>query len=301
MKKIVISGGSGLIGSKLADLFVQSGYEVNILTRNSSKFIDSDNIKYRKFDINSIENTAKILEGAFSIINLAGAPIADSKWTTSYKQEIYNSRINMTNHLVNAVNSLENPPKSFISASAIGIYGNRGDEKLTESSHIGSGFLTDVCRDWEYEADKCNAKVRLVKARIGIVLAENGGALSKLAMATKWFAGGPIGNGNQWMSWIHIDDLAALFLWSIENSDVNGIFNFVSPNPVTMNEFAKTLGKTLHRPSFFRVPEFVIKLILGESAIIVLDSQKVYPATAEHLSFQYKYKFLKDALINLLK
>ncbi len=300
MKKIVISGGTGLIGSKLTELLVHSGYEVVILTRNPSRYKSEKGISYSKIDLADLNNSISVFENAYSIINLAGAGVADKKWTPQYKKEIYDSRINLTSHIVEAINRTENKPNSFISASAIGIYGDRGDEQLNEKSHAADTFLAKVCSDWEMEADKCNDSVRVVKSRIGIVLDRNGGALPKMLMPYKLFVGGAIGSGNQWMSWTHIDDICNLFLWCIESNDVSGAVNFTAPNPVTMNYFAYHLGKTIKRPSFFKVPAFVLKLILGESAEVVLASQRVYPLAALHLGYKFKFENLNLALDDIL-
>lgn len=301
MKKIILSGGTGLIGSKLSKLLVDSGYEVVILTRNPSRFKPEHNITYSKIDLADLNNSISILENAYSIINLAGAGVADKKWTPEYKKEIYDSRINLTSHLVEAINRTENKPNSFISASAIGIYGDRGDEQLNEKSQATETFLANVCVDWEKVADRCGDSVRVVKSRIGIVLARNGGALPKMLMPYKLFVGGALGSGNQWMSWIHIDDICNLFLWCIENNDALGVFNFTAPNPVTMNYFSYHLGKTIKRPSIFKVPAFVLKLILGESAEVVLASQRVYPTEALHLGFKFNFENLNLALNDILK
>jgi uncharacterized protein len=300
MKKIVISGGTGMIGKRLTKMLVETGYEVIILTRNPEKYKSKPGISYAAMDLSDAGRTAKIIEGVQSIINLAGAGIADKRWSPEYKEVILNSRIDTTAHLVEAMSLAEKAPESFISASAVGIYGNRGNEKLNEKSHVGDSFLSKVSIYWEHEADKCHPDVRLVKSRIGIVLAREGGALPKMLTPYKFFIGGAIGTGQQWMSWIHIDDICRLFLWCIENSDVKGVLNFVAPNPVTMNDFAKELGHSLHRPSIFKVPEFVIKLMLGESAELVLSSQRIYPTAAEHLGFDFKYPNLNSALKDLV-
>jgi uncharacterized protein (TIGR01777 family) len=302
MKRIVIAGGTGLIGNKLSELLINNGYEVLILTRNPNNYkSNNDKIKYGKLDLNNVNSTAELLNGSYSIINLAGAGIADKKWTAEYKNSILKSRIDTTNHLTNAINKIEKLPESFISASAIGIYGDRADEKLNEKSKTAHSFLADVCTQWELSAENCNPKVRLVKARIGVVLSENGGALPKMSLPFKLFVGGPIGSGKQWMSWIHIDDICNMFLWTIENNQTSGIINFTAPNPVTMNEFAKKIGIILGRPSFFKVPEFVIKFILGESAEMVLASQRVFPSAAEHLGYRHKFAYLDEALTDILK
>ncbi len=300
MKRIVIAGGTGFIGKHLSKHLAMNGYEVVILTRNPPKSNEIDSITYEKLEINNIENTAKVINDAFAVINLSGAGIGDKRWTPEYKKIIHDSRVSVTSHLIKVLNFVEKKPKSFISASAIGIYGDRGDEMLNEKSGLSSTFLAKVCHDWEKEADNCPQDIRLIKARMGIILSIDGGALPKMITPFKFFIGGPIGSGNQWMSWIHIDDICNMFLMVIENEESRGVINFVVPNPVQMNEFAETLGKMLGRPSFFRLPAFVLKIILGESSVLVLESQRVNSTAAEHLDYKFKFKTLSDALKNLL-
>lgn len=300
MRKIVLSGGTGLIGKHLSRLLVENGYEVVILTRNPKKYSVMKNISYVKLDLNDLSNTLEILSNAYSIVNLAGAGVADKKWTDSYKKEIYDSRINITSHLVSAINKLEKAPESFISASAVGIYGDRANEKLTEKSEHSNTFLANVCIDWEREADKCKTGVRVVKGRIGVVLSADGGALPKMLLPFKMFVGGSLGSGQQWMAWIHIEDICRLFLWAIENSEIEGVVNFSATNPIKMNQFAKQLGNAISRPAFLFVPEFVLKVILGESSAVVLSSQRVIPEVAIHSGFEFKYPNLEIALKSLV-
>ncbi|MBX3043002.1 MAG: TIGR01777 family oxidoreductase [Candidatus Kapabacteria bacterium] len=300
MKKVIISGGTGMIGRHLTERLVNSGYEVVILTRSPKRYNSTEKIRYDKLDLDDIDYTARLINGSYSVINLAGAGVADKRWTDEYKKEIYDSRINITSHLTEAINRAEKKPKSFITASAIGIYGDRGEETLTESSAAANTFLAKVCVDWEKESDKCSDLVRLVKARIGVVLAKEGGAYPQMITPFKFFVGGPIGSGKQWLSWIHIDDICGMFMWCIENPDVVGVYNFTAPNPVTMNDFAGSLGKSVSRPSLFKVPEFILKLILGESAAVVLSSQKVLPESAISTGYNYKYSILDSALASLV-
>ena len=300
MKRIVIAGGTGFIGKHLSKHLAMNGYEVVILTRNPPKSNEIDSITYEKLEINNIENTAKVINDAFAVINLSGAGIGDKRWTPEYKKIIHDSRVGVTSHLIKVLNLVEKKPKSFISASAIGIYGDRGDEMLNEKSGLSNDFLANVCHDWEMEADNCPQDIRLVKTRMGIILSIDGGALPKMITPFKFFIGGPIGSGNQWMSWIHIDDICNMFLMVIENEESSGVINFVAPNPVQMNEFAETLGKTLGRPSFFRLPAFILKIILGESSVLVLESQRVNPTAAEQLGYKFKFETLSDALKNIL-
>lgn len=300
MKRIVIAGGTGFIGKHLSKYLILNGYEVVILSRNPQKHKNINGITYAKLDLNNIETTAKAINDAYAVVNLSGAGIGDKRWTPEYKELIHDSRVSVTSHLVKVLNHVEKKPKSFISASAIGIYGDRGDEILNEKSGLRSTFLANVCHDWEKEADNCEQDIRLVKTRMGIILSLDGGALPKMFTPFKFFIGGPIGSGRQWMSWIHIDDICNMFLMVIENEESRGVVNFVAPNPVQMDEFADSLGKSLGRPSFFRLPAFILKIILGESSELVLASQRVYPTAAGHLGYKFKFETLSDALKNIL-
>lgn len=301
MAKIIITGATGLIGTKLVEYFIGKGYEIVVFTRNPDHSVNLfPNIKsHVKWDgIKDLNNWKNELIGTSAIINLAGASIAGSKWTDSYKKIILDSRINSTMSLVEAIKQTEHPP-ALINASAIGYYGDRNDEALDESSDSGNGFLADVVKKWEETAYTASTFTRVVIARIGIVLAADGGALTKMISPFKFFVGGPLGSGNQYWSWIHINDLIVLFDFVLSNN-ISGPVNFVSPNPVRMTEFARTLGKVMRRPSIFKVPKFMLKLILGESAEMVLGSQKVVPRKALDSSFEFKFSNLELALKDLL-
>lgn len=296
MKEVIIAGGSGAIGKKITQLLVKNGFKVTVLTRNKKSY-QKDGIDYLPYPLSSIE-MGELFNGKYAVINLAGHSVADGRWTVKTKDLIYYSRKDTTSHLVESINLSKVPPQKFISASAIGYYGNRGDETLDENSTKGNGFLSDVCMVWEDEAKKSKSSNSII--RVGVVLDKNSGALAKMLTPFKLFAGGPIGNGKQFMSWIDINDLANIFLFVL-NNEFNGIYNATAPQPQTMNDFAKKLGKMIGRPSIFRVPEFVIKNIMGEAASIVLDSQKVLPKRLLEAGFQFKYIYLEESLQNQLK
>ena len=297
-QKIIITGATGLIGSELTKILSENNYDVTVFTRNIKKSEYLLPFAKSHFDwiSASTEEISLQSENAFSVINLAGASIAAKKWTESYKKEIYESRIESTKKLINAIKLCKIKPKSLINASAIGFYGNQGETTLFENFQHGSGFLSKVTSDWEMAADECPPDVRLVKARIGIVLNKNGGALEKMVSAFKMFVGGPIGSGEQWMSWIHSSDLINLLIFSVENEKISGPVNCVAPYPVRMFTLASTLGLVLKRPSLIRVPEFILKFLLGESAELVISSQKVIPAKAMKYEFKYNYSFIENAL-----
>ena len=288
--KILISGGTGFIGKLLSKELVSSGYELTIISRSSTTK-NEEKIKFIPWDKEALQNA---VNNSDIVINLTGESITGKRWTKEQKDLIYKSRIVTTKLLVEAINNAKNKPKKLISISAVGIYGDRGDEKLIEDSSSGSGFLTNVCVDWEAEAKK--AKTNVIVLRLGIVLGKNGGALKKIIPPFKMFIGGPLGSGNQYMPWIAIDDVIGLIMFAIENDSVNGILNATSPNPVTNKEFSNILGKVLHRPSFIPVPGFALKLLLGEMSELLLGSQRVIPERALQLGYKFKYSELESAL-----
>jgi len=299
-KKVLITGATGLIGSKLVTKLYDLGFKVYSISRDvkksEKKFKVS--IEHISYDEDKFKN---IIDNNTIIINLAGASIAGKKWTEEYKKEIYDSRILTTRKIVEILNIYELKPELFINASAIGVYGNTFDKIIDENSPCGEGFLAKVTIDWENELTKLINNIRKVYARIGIVLDLEGGALAKMLLPYKLFIGGPLGTGKQWMSWIHIDDLIELFVFIIQKNNINGAINLTAPNPVTMDEFSHTIGKILRRPSFFKVPEFILKIILGESSAMVLNSNRVIPKKAIENGYNFEYDNLEKALKNLLK
>jgi uncharacterized protein len=297
--KITLTGGSGLIGRRLLKTLGGSGHTFHILSRHAGTNLPPG-VKLSVWDAMKGEPPADALEGAGAVIHLAGDAVAQ-KWTEEAKKKIRESRVTGTRRLVQAMSTISQRPSILISASAIGIYGDRGPEVLTEASPAGAGFLADVCKEWEKEADLAESLgLRVVKIRIGIVLDKNGGALAKMLPPFRSFVGGRMGSGKQWMSWIHLQDLANLFKFALENP-VKGVLNGTAPNPVTNAEFTKELGAALHRPTLFPVPGLALKAIFGEMATMLLGGQRVLPKAASGAGFQFQYPELGPALANLLK
>ena len=277
---ISISGASGFIGRHLMKSLAQAGHSLRALSRHAPP--------------------AESLREADAIIHLAGEPVAQ-RWTAAAKQRILDSRVVGTRNLVEALAALPRRPEALICASAIGYYGSRGDEILTESSAPGSGFLPEVCVAWEREAQAAEAfGIRVVRVRTGLVLDANGGALVRMLPPFRMGLGGRLGSGRQWMSWIHLEDLAALFQFAVE-SQVRGPLNAVAPNPVTNSDFTRELAHALRRPAVFPVPEFALKLLIGEMADVLLASQRVAPAAAEAAGFRFRFPQLAPALESLLR
>lgn len=300
--RIGISGGTGLIGSKLTKELLDRNHEVHVFTRskNPNRISDSNLLKY--ISTNSIQ--AKDLENLDVIFNLAGENIAGVRWTKLAKEEFYKSRVGHTKNLVDAINACKNPPSIFINASAIGYYGAYPDSKVLfqETDQQGEDYLGQLCADWESAAKGIlNLKTQVRIARIGIVLDTQGGALAKLIPIFKSFLGGPIGSGKQGMSWIHSQDLVNAFIFMMEPKRKNSIFNLTAPEPKTNFEFAKSLGKALNRPSFFPTPNLALDAIFGEGSVVVTHGQFVAPANLIEEGFHFLFPELDLALKKLLQ
>jgi uncharacterized protein (TIGR01777 family) len=275
---ISISGASGFIGRHLMKSLAQAGHSPRALSRHAPP--------------------PESLREADAIIHLAGEPLAQ-RWTAAAKQRIRESRVAGTRNLVEALAKLPRRPDVLICASAIGYYGSRGDEVLTESSAPGSGFLPEVCVAWEREAQAAEAfGMRVVRVRTGVVLDARGGALVRMLPPFRMGVGGRLGSGRQWMSWIHLEDLAALFQFALE-SQVRGPLNGVAPNPVTNSDFTRELAHALRRPAVFPVPGFALRLLFGEMADVLLASQRVVPGAAEAAGFRFRFPQLAPALESL--
>jgi uncharacterized protein len=271
---------------------------VAIWTRNPSRE-KHHAITTFQWDPMAGEPSEESLKGIDVVIHLAGEPVAQ-RWTNDAKAKIRDSRILGTRRLVAAIAKMNTKPSALICASAVGYYGSRGDEQLFESSPPGSGFLADVCRQWESEADAAVALgLRVAKIRIGIALGHGGGALAAIVPAFKLCAGGTFGSGRQWMPWIHVDDLVDLLRFAVENP-VTGAINGTSPDPVTNARFTSELGQALHRPVLLRIPAFVLQTLMGEMSTAVLGSQRAYPAAAQALGFHWRFSRLGEALHDLL-
>lgn len=297
-KKILISGASGFVGTHLSELLTDKGYVVISLSR-SATMADSNTAHW---DPKSGEIDVEVLEDLYGVVHLAGENIA-GRWTEEKKSRIEESRVEGTKLLSKTLSSLNKKPDVMISASAIGIYGDRGDELLTEASSYGDGFLADVGVKWEQATGTAKkAGIRVCNVRIGLVLGKDGGALEKMLLPFKFGLGGKIGDGTQYWSWIAIDDLIQIIYYLLTNKDVDGPVNAVSPNPVTNQEFTKTLGTTLNRPTIFPLPAFAARGLLGEMADeTMLSSTRVVPQKLLDSGFQFNYTDLHEALSGILK
>ncbi|MDQ8003619.1 MAG: TIGR01777 family oxidoreductase [Pedobacter sp.] len=294
-KNILIAGATGVVGEQLISKLLTDGYQVSILARKPTS---KANVKVFQWDVyqQTIDNNA--LEGIDTIINLTGEGIADKPWTAERKQQIIDSRVKSAELIFKAIKQTNTNIESYISASAVGIYGDRADEVLDEESLYGTGFMADCCIAWEKAAEQAIALgIRVVKVRIGIVLSEKGGALASMEKPISYFAGAPLGSGKQWMPWIHLDDLVNIFVHALKNKDMFDAYNAAAPSPVTNKTFTKTLGKVLHRPIWpFNVPKFLLKAILGEMSILPLVSTNTSAQKILNTGFQFRYLNLEDAL-----
>lgn len=297
-KKILITGASGLVGSHLTEMLLQKGYQVVHVGRTKRV----GKIPAFVWDVNTGEFDNQALEGVDAIINLAGAGVADKRWTELRKREILESRIKSVALLNKVLSTVPHRVTTFVSASAIGYYGfGFGAEVFTEETKPGTDFLATVTNQWEAEVDKIGMlNLRLVKLRIGIVLSDKGGALTEMAKPVRWFVGSPLGNGGQYLSWIHIDDLCAMFEKAVADINLQGAYNAVCGDWVTNKEITKAIGKALNRPVWLPpVPGFVLKIMLGEMANLVLLGSKVSAAKIKETGFEFRFTKLGEALKSL--
>lgn len=297
---VLIFGGTGFVGRNLTEELLANGYQVNVVTRNPQKTANRLENKIQVIEWDNISPLSSIykLDQIDVVINLAGESIGSRRWTNSVKEEIIASRIRTTGAIVAAINNGTIQPKVIINASAVGYYGLCEDEEITESEEVGLDFLAQVCREWENEAYKVqNNLTRVVTIRIGVVLG-NEGALNRMALPFKFYIGGPLGTGNQWLSWIHIQDLTSMIRFIIEHQELAGPINAVAPNPVRMGDFSKILGKVLNRPSWLPVPEILLKIALGQMAEMLLHGQRAVPKKILSADFEYRFPKLKAALEN---
>ena len=298
--KIVITGASGFIGSLLADHLWKQRHHLILLSRNPPREFNVTHQQWVPWAPGSSGEWEDLIDGVDGIINLAGEPIAAKRWSDVQKEKIRFSRVETTNALVKAIGKTKQKPKFLISSSAVGYYGGRGDEIVTEETAPGNDYLARVCVDWEMEARKAESfGIRVALVRTGIVLDKGQGALAKMVVPFKYFIGGPLGSGDQWMPWIHIEDQIGLLLFLIENQNARGPFNATAPNPVTMTEFCKTIGTVLNRPSWATVPAGMLTLVIGEMAEMLLNGQRAVSQAAAKLGYEFKYGNLLPALKSL--
>ena len=295
--KIVIAGGTGFLGRPLAERLVADGHDLVVLTRRAAP-PDARPPAIAWSPDGNVGAWASVIDGADAVVNLAGESIAGRRWSPSHKKQILDSRIRATRSLVGAIARASRPPLVFVSGSAVGYYGPLGDEPAVETTPAGSDFLARVCEEWEAEANRAaSLRTRVVSVRTGLVLERDGGALPQMLPPFKIGAGGPIGSGRQYWSWIHRADWIDLVRWAIRTDAAAGPLNATAPEPVRNAEFAHALGRALHRPSFMPAPAFALRLMLGEMAdALLLSGQRAVPATAETLGFRFKYTRVDDAL-----
>jgi len=296
--KILITGASGMIGQALQKSLRAREHELLLTTRATPT--DPNHIEW---DADKGFEKLEELEGIDAVIHLAGESIAALRWTDEKKRAIRESRVKGTRSVVNAIARLKAKPKVLVAASAVGYYGERGDEILTEASGAGEGFLPDVCKEWEAESRRAeDAGVRTVLLRTATVLSKDGGALGTMLLPFKLGVGGVIGSGKQWFSWISLDDQVAAIIFALENENLRGAVNSTSPNPVTNEEFTKTMGDVLYRPTFIPLPEFAVSTLLGEMGdALLLTSTRVVPQRLSDAGFEFKYPDLRPALEHALE
>lgn len=306
--RVFVTGGTGLIGKRLIARLMQRGDRPVVLTRRigAARQMFGSPCELVEGDPMQAGDWQRTIETCESVIHLAGENVFNRRWNDAFKALLFDSRIKTTQHVVEAL--LRNPrrgdgtPKVLVNASAIGYYGAQGDQELTEQSPPASDFMAKLCVEWEKAALAArNAGIRVALVRVGIVLDKEGGALGQMVVPFRMFVGGPIGNGKQWMSWIHHEDMVGLFLFALDNPQAAGPHNGTAPNPVTNKEFSNTLGRVLHRPSLLPAPVFGMRLLLGDVVEIVATGQRVLPAVPLQLGYQYMHPMLEQALRDILK
>jgi uncharacterized protein len=296
--KISLTGASGFIGHRLISRLLRDGDTVHAMGRRRPGAWTE--VAFSEWDANGGTVPVEAFDGSDAIIHLAGEPVAQ-RWNSDVKARIFDSRVRGTKALVDALATMQERPRTLVCASAIGFYGDRGDQLLDEASPAGKGFLPEVCIEWERQARAAGSLgLRVVMLRIGIVLGREGGALKQMLPPFKMGIGGPIASGRQWMSWVHVDDLVEMMVFALTRTDVMGPVNATAPNPVRNAEFSKALGQALGRPALIHTPIFALKLILGEAASVVVASERVVPKVMERAGFTFRYPEVGDALRNAI-
>ena len=300
--KVIVSGGSGLIGRALVESLAADGHQATVLSRSPERLRElPEGVTAAGWDARSAEALTPLIAGADAVVHLAGAGIADGRWSDERKRRIRDSRVHSSAAMAAAIKAAEPRPSVFLQGSAVGFYGPRGDETLTEDSAPGDDFLARVCLEWEAASAAVEELgVRRAALRTGVVLAREGGALPKMLLPFKLFAGGPAGSGRQYMPWIHIADEVGAIRFLLESPEGRGPFNLTAPEPLTNKEFSRVLGRVLGRPSFMPAPAFALRLALGEMSKILLEGQRALPRRLEQAGYRFKYPSLEEALTALL-
>lgn len=301
--QIVITGATGLIGKPLCAALVADGHTITVLTRNPEQTRKMPaQVQLVRWDGQTLGEWSRAVDGADAIINLAGAGIADGRWSAARKQSIIQSRVLAGQALTQAIERAQQKPKVLIQASAVGYYGPCQDQVITEDAMPGNDFLASVCFAWEGStAGVSKHGIRRPVLRTGIVLSNDGGAFPKMALPFRLFAGGPIGSGKQWLPWIHIDDEVRAIQFLLDHADADGSFNLSAPYPVTNKEFGRLIGKVMGRPAIMPTPAFALQAIFGEMATLLLDGQRAVPKHLQELGFTFRFSMAEAALENLLK
>jgi uncharacterized protein (TIGR01777 family) len=295
---ILITGATGLVGQQLIPVLQAFGHQISVLSRKQTSI---NNAKVFLWDVYKQTIDKNAFNGIDTIIHLAGEGIADQKWTNERKKQIINSRVLSAQLLYKTIRATNASVKTFISASAVGFYGDRGEEILSESSDSGKGFLSECCVKWEDAADEgIELGIRVVKIRIGLILSKEGGALTAMEKPIKYFVGAPLGSGKQWMPWIHLDDIVKIFTKAVEDKDMIGAYNACAPNPITNKTLTKTIAAKLNRPVWpIHVPTFVLHTLLGEMSILPLMSNNTSSQKLINSGYQFSYANIDEALKNI--
>lgn len=297
-QKFLITGGTGFIGQYLSEELMKQGHYVTIVTRSPEKYTEEQATNQEYIGWDDVKETMNRID---VVVNLVGENIFGKRWTEKVKNKIYNSRIESTRKIVDAIGLAENKPELLISASGISIYGDSGDKVLDESSSYSDDFLARVCQDWEKEAQKASEfDVRVANPRFGIVLEEDGGMVEIMKVPFNLFVGGPVGSGKQYVPWVHMRDLCRAVMFPMDHPEISGPYNVCSPEPETMGTLAKVFGRVMNRPSFFKVPEPIIKGILGEASVPIVSSVRAQPKVLQLNDFQFEFEDLEEALADIL-
>ena len=299
--KILVTGATGLIGRSLCRALTDESHTVAAVSRSPVKPPGLAVAEVYQWDPQSGPLPHAALDGVDAVVNLAGEPLDARRWSDQQKRLIRDSRIVTTRNLVEGLRSVDRKPAILVSGSAVGFYGDRGDEQLEETSPAGHGFMSEVCEEWEREATRATELgVRVVQVRTGVVLSAQGGALQKMLAPFKLGLGGPLGSGKQWFPWIHVKDIVGIFHHAILTSTLAGPVNGVAPEPVTNREFTRELARALHRPAFLPVPEMALRVLMGEMSAVLFGSQRVVPKAVLVSGYEFYYPLLESALADLL-